>query len=857
RVGRSFFRADRCIYAEIADGQCRILRDAVGADQPPSAGMYDLADMPLFAAMLEAGEPFMVENTSTTQWLDENLRQACAQLQMAALLDVPVIKNGETVGLLCVAQSIPRSWTALEVELAQEIAERTWAAVERAKTEQALRESEERFRNLVESYAQAVWETDAAGLIVQDSPSWRAYTGQTEAEWLSEGWVSGIHPEDQAYAARQWQEAQAAERNVNAELRLRCADGGYCWTNVRATPIRDAQGSIRKWAGMNIDIHDRKKAEQAQRRSEERLRVAIDAADLGTWDWNLATNELRWNARHYAQLGLEPGPEPLTLDDFARRLHPADRAMVLHRLQAAVQDNQLFEAEYRIVTPQEELRWMSSHGQAVDTTPDGRVQRMSGVMLDVTERKHTEQHLQALASSLERQVQQRTLALRDSRDLLQSVYDTTLVGMAVLHAMRNEDTGAIEDFTFVSVNKELARMSGRPDLVGRSYTLEFPGMVVNGMFALMVKAVETGETQQSESLYSTNNASRWLASMHVKLDGGVVSTVLDITERKLAEQELLKSLRILEQSEQVAELGSWVYELATGELRWSAGMYRLFHLPPGTPVLPLIYLDYVVAADRPAAERVVRALTSAPADLEETLRLRVGNEERTLRLKAVLVRDEDGQPVRLLGVDLDMSQVQRLEADNLRLRLRQQRALFEAVQEAQEEERRRMSESLHNGIGQLLYATKLQLDCLPATLALAPGREAARLLSEAIQQTRALSHELTPAILEEFGLKATLQSVCRSLNTPALRWRCHLELDDEPLLPLSLQLAVYRLAQELAQNVLKHSHATEATLEVEMLPAWVVLRIEDNGQGFDPSRTSDGLGLRTLHSRVALLGGSV
>lgn len=228
---------------------------------------------------------------------------------------------------------------------------------------------------------------------------------------------------------------------------------------------------------------------------------------------------------------------------------------------------------------------------------------------------------------------------------------------------------------------------------------------------------------------------------------------------------------------------------------------------------------------------------------------------RTLRLKAVLVRDEAGHPLRLLGVDLDISRVQRLEADNLNLRLRQQQGLFEAVQAAQEEERRRISESLHNGIGQLLYATKLQLDRLPDAPAASPRREAARLLGEAMQQTRTLSHELTPAILEEFGLEATLQGICQSLSTPTLRWRYHFELE-QPL-PLPLQLAVYRLAQELAQNVLKHARATEATLEVEVLPAWVVLRVEDNGRGFDSARTSDGLGLRALRSRVALLGGSV
>jgi signal transduction histidine kinase len=320
---------------------------------------------------------------------------------------------------------------------------------------------------------------------------------------------------------------------------------------------------------------------------------------------------------------------------------------------------------------------------------------------------------------------------------------------------------------------------------------------------------------------------------------------------------LARNLHLLEQAENVAQLGSWDYDLATGQYHWSAGMYQLFELPLGQPVVPSSYLHYVLAADRPQAEQLVQRLTTGAGDFEETLRLQVGEVVKTVRIKAVVLRDTQGQAVRVLGVDLDLSELHRLEADNLRLHLSQQQALFEAVQAAEEEERRRMSESLHNGIGQLLFATKLQLDRLPDAPELSPRRRAADLLGEAIQQTRALSHELTPTILEQFGLEKTLRSICRKLNTPALRWHCHLVFEDARPLPLSLQLAVYRLAQELAQNVLKHAQATEATLEAEVLPAWLVLRVEDNGRGFDPNQTSDGLGLRSLRSRVALLGGNV
>jgi signal transduction histidine kinase len=212
----------------------------------------------------------------------------------------------------------------------------------------------------------------------------------------------------------------------------------------------------------------------------------------------------------------------------------------------------------------------------------------------------------------------------------------------------------------------------------------------------------------------------------------------------------------------------------------------------------------------------------------------------------------------MLGVDLDISEVQRLEAENLHLRLTQQQALFDAVLEAQEAERGRIAESLHNGVGQILYATKLQLDQLEVGNGATALNRADQLLADAIRQTRTLSHELVPSVLREFGLAAALRDIVCGLRSPNLRFTCTVELDEEPPLPQPLQVAVYRMAQELAQNVVKHAQATEASLALEAVPGLVLLRAEDNGAGFAPeSASGTGIGLRTIRDRVALLGGSV
>jgi PAS domain S-box-containing protein len=151
----------------------------------------------------------------------------------------------------------------------------------RKQAENALRESEERFRVLVEASAQAVWETGPHGEIVADSPSWRAYTGQTVEEWLCDRWIDAVHPEDREYAYAQWQAALRDNGFVDAEFRIRRADGSWRWTRVRAAPLLNPDGSVRKWAGMNTDITERKQTEEKLLQQRDQLELVTRLCTLG------------------------------------------------------------------------------------------------------------------------------------------------------------------------------------------------------------------------------------------------------------------------------------------------------------------------------------------------------------------------------------------------------------------------------------------------------------------------------------------------------------------------------------------------------------------------------------------------
>ncbi|WP_159788714.1 PAS domain S-box protein [Sodalinema gerasimenkoae] len=143
---------------------------------------------------------------------------------------------------------------------------------ERKRAELTLRESEERFRTLVEATTQIVWNANAKGAFTWEQPDWSEFTGMSFDELRDWGWINSIHPNDRNETTAVWSHAVQTRSLYQIEHRLRRADGEYRDMNVRAVPILDEDGNLREWIGVNTDITDRKDAERALQRSEAKLR---------------------------------------------------------------------------------------------------------------------------------------------------------------------------------------------------------------------------------------------------------------------------------------------------------------------------------------------------------------------------------------------------------------------------------------------------------------------------------------------------------------------------------------------------------------------------------------------------------
>lgn len=270
----------------------------------------------------------------------------------------------------------------------------------RRHAEELARESETRYRFLAEAIPQVVWMADDHGQLTYVNQQWHSYTGLTWEETVERGWTWPVHPEDQP---RVFAEAlRSAQEGVpfDTEYRLLRADGEYRWHLARATRFSLA-GGRQHWLGTAVDIEERKRSESALQVERERLQLALDAARMGTWEWDIRTGKVTWSHELQLASGLQPTEFSGTFDAGMNTVHPDDFARVQAAVDRSLQENAPYDVEYRTVPSDGTIRWIQGKGRLVrDTT--GAPAKLMGVAMDITGRKNAEAEAARIANMLER-----------------------------------------------------------------------------------------------------------------------------------------------------------------------------------------------------------------------------------------------------------------------------------------------------------------------------------------------------------------------------------------------------------------------------------------------------------------------
>ncbi|MGJ3263902.1 MAG: PAS domain S-box protein, partial [Salinarimonas sp.] len=273
--------ADRVGYAEMEpDGLAAIIHADWSAEGIASiVGRHRVASYgPGLETVLREGRTVAVADTSDDPLTDgPGTRDAYLAVGVKAHVSLPLIKGGRLAALLFVHSVTPRRWSDADLALVRDVGERTWEAVERARAEAELRESEARLRELADNVSQFVWTADARGWITWFNKRWFDYTGTTLEEMRGNGWRAVHHPDHVERVVAKLSRAFETGEPWEDTFPLRGDGGEYRWFLSRALPIRDEAGAIVRWFGSNTDITAQRNAQEALHRLTETLEAEVAA----------------------------------------------------------------------------------------------------------------------------------------------------------------------------------------------------------------------------------------------------------------------------------------------------------------------------------------------------------------------------------------------------------------------------------------------------------------------------------------------------------------------------------------------------------------------------------------------------
>jgi PAS domain S-box-containing protein len=263
------------------------------------------------------------------------------------------------------------------------------------RTTKALRESEERLRLAMSSGSIGVWDWDASSGQLTASPEIGRIYGLDVTNLRSfEEFAARVHPHDLAKVESASDAAIHNHQPFDTEFRILLPSGDVRWIAARGQPYYDENGELVRMVANNIDITELIQAKEVLQEREQRLRLALDASMAGAWTWDPFTNQSRWDDRFHAQYGFAEGA-PQTFDTWISSVHEDDLPKVFAHLEDVLQRHQNdWNIVFRAVRPDGTVRWMHSVGRA-DRIPDGQLTRMTGINLDITERRRAEEVLQA------------------------------------------------------------------------------------------------------------------------------------------------------------------------------------------------------------------------------------------------------------------------------------------------------------------------------------------------------------------------------------------------------------------------------------------------------------------------------
>jgi PAS domain S-box-containing protein len=467
QTARDYFKADRCFFCELEGDIVRIRHDARRADLPSVADVYSLSEMPLFKSVSQTGQPVVVRDTNTSEIIDDSLKQLCLSLNILAFINVPVIKNDELIGFFCLTQGTSREWNDFEIELAEETAERTRTAVERARAVEALRDSEQRLKRMVNVPRVGVLTFDYTGNLLHANDAFLDLVGYSRAE-LEAGdftWLDFTPPEYIEASERVMESLLETGRGGPYEKEYFRKNGSRIWMMFVASNLGD--GTIVVYA---VEISDRKSAEEGLRRSEENFRTLFESMEEG-YVVAEAIRDKSGKMIDYRFLQVNPAFEKLTGLDSHQTLGKTARE-ILPGL-----DQKRFEIYQNVIDTRETAKtedYIPPLNKWYSITAFYYAEEQFAVLFDeITARKTAEIERERLLKAVEAE-----------RSLLAYIFERSPAFVCILRG---------EQHVYEITNPAYQKLIGHRQVIGKTVREALPDISGQGYYELLDKVYQTGE----------------------------------------------------------------------------------------------------------------------------------------------------------------------------------------------------------------------------------------------------------------------------------------------------------------------------------------------------------------------------
>ena len=708
--------------------------------------------------------------------------------------------------------------------------------------------------------------------------------GRTDADLLE--------PEDAARSMEIKREVLRTGKPYQGEFAIMMA-GTRRYYHVNIDPQRSAKGDIIGLTCSSFDVTDLRVTQAENEKLARQRQVALDAAKMGCWRYDMATKISTWDDtfKNIFGLGVNSGSPAMV----QACMHPEDREAANAKFRAALESGSLTDYfnEYRVIQPDGSVRWIESRGTTETEGDSQQVVAFAGTVQDITERKiaDTQRH--------------------QTREAFAKLVENAPYGVYVIDSqfrLALTDPGSRTE-AFRNVDP----LDGRD--FGEIMRILWPEPLASEIITIFRHTLETGEPFYSERFRNHRKdlgdvkAYEWETHRIVLPDGryGVVCYYFDSTEMRNIEDALLRQRERAEFVSEGSDVGFWFCDLPFDKVIWDKRVKRHFWLPPDdSPVTMEIFYSLLHPDDREPTRRAIEnSITNNEQYDVEYRTMAPDGRQRWIRANGRTFYDESGKPVRFDGITQDITARKKAEeaqkASEARYRdlaasLEQQvqarthelsersedlmraseelRILSGRLLQVQDEERRRIARDLHDSSGQILTAIGLDLANLAeqakseGVRAVAPElltrvEEAQKLVDMLHRELRTTTYLLHPPLLDETGLFSALSWYIQGVTQ---RSGMGIEFDlakDFGRLSREMELLVFRLVQESMTNIHRHSGSKTASIRLRRAPEAVTVEIEDRGKGIPAEKLAEiqsgtsGLGIRAMRERLRQFGGEL